>query len=1738
MSIIDQLARHANSNPTDIAFTYIESCGAATKLSFAELYHATQKISLFLHRQVQPGDTVVLLFPQGLDYIKAFLGCLHAGVIAVPLYPPTNTQHTDRVHSVIKDCHAALALTSHELKPTLLESLQPLKVCTLADGMSYEISNQKCDAKIEQSQLAFLQYTSGSTGNPKGVMVSHSNIIANLKSLESATLCHREDVFCNWLPLFHDLGLVNTLLLPIYLGAHSVLMSPSRFMKRPVAWLEAISQYRASICGAPNFAFELCTNRITAQQLTNIDLSCWRVAFNAAEPIKLQTLVEFQQKFAVHGFQDNAFYPSYGMAEATVFISGGQPDKPFITHSFSADKIQQGEAYSASTDSKTLKLVACGRVQESHNIKIVSPESLQEVAEEQIGEIWFSGPSVAQGYWNAAEKTAESFNQSLSHDSGHFLRTGDLGFIHAGELYICGRIKDVLIIKGRNYYPQDIEQSAFASCDGLRASGIVAFEQQDGVVLIAEVDTRALKSFNYQWAAQNIAANIFASFDILLQDIVFIRAGKLSKTSSGKVQRQRTKQSYLNHEFSPLFSLSEITTSTQYEAPQGSMEIYLASLWQPLLQNRIGRHDNFFQLGGQSMAAASLITKINQTYQLDLSLSVLFECQDLKSLAAYLTNAIAEQDTCVNMPSRITLNNKPIVTANQKSLWLLDQMDTGSPHYNIFSMFEITGDLNIIALQAALNTLIQRYAILRTTYHSVSDSVEACVQSEFTFKLLQRQVSNESEVIERAYQQQKQVFNLSKDLMLRAELLCLKPQHYRLLLCFHHIAVDGISLQILEQELSTLYHGYQNDQTPTIGQHAFQFSDYAANAMQSLSANRTACTNYWLQSLKDLPACHNLPLDKPRPSKLTFRGGSVNAQINPQLLASLKLLARTQKTTLYTVLQTAFACLIHRYTAHNEVVMGSPYANRELPETNQMIGYLVNPLVLRNNFADNVPFNEQLQYHKQIIEKALKHHHLPFVELVDLLKPERSLAYHPLFQILFTFNQASEQSLNLAKCDVKAIPCERLYARFDIALEVTEQTDGLSLVWEYARDIFNEKTINRLNIHFQQLLTSIVKSPERPISQQILLTQSEQHYLLRAGVNQLEAPKKWQSVVDCFVAQVNQTPNKKALFFKQQSITFSDLNKQANQLAYRLIDNGAQKGRCVAICMERSIDTLVGLWAILKSGAAYVPLDPGYPLERLNYMLQDSAACILLCQTDTLDMLDIPASCLQLDFDVLTKPPFNTQLVDLPTACEQDLAYIIYTSGSTGKPKGVQINHANLINFFVGLEQKFGRPTKQYSHWLAVTSICFDISVLELFWTSCRGDCVTIQPERPIAQSGQSITKQDKQQQQLLNKRLNHVWQAEVLVKQNNITHLQCTPSFAKQLSTETLQHLSVLLVGGEALSNDLANQLTQSASLKVFNMYGPTEATVWVSINQVKHGQKVYLAGPMANTQFVVLNKHYQLVPEGVVGELYIAGDSVSTGYWQRKKLTEERFIANPFKTQAGYKNLYKTGDLVCWMKDEQGQLVLDYQGRADQQVKVNGFRIELSEVETVLKALEHIKDAVVAVKESGNSQQLVAYLIMDDQPQTDIFVQYRQRLAEKLPEYMLPARFVVLAEFPLTANGKLDRNALPEPDVSESLTGYVAPSSELEQQLCDIWQRILGLQQIGVDDNFFAIGGHSLLATKLIAEVNLQFKSNFSLQLIFTAQTIKGLAKQIEKHCLLNSLKANDSAQGIAEDDLEITI
>jgi amino acid adenylation domain-containing protein len=1746
---LDELLRErADATPARLAYTFLDSQGdEQSHFTYAELDRRARSIAAYLQSLGVAGERVLLLYPPGLDYVAAFFGCLYAKAVAVPAYPPRLNQSSHRLQAIAADARPALVLTTGAIlarsEALLRESPEMVSLRWLATDMVVEDHSRlwRNEAAPDPDRLAFLQYTSGSTGNPRGVMVSHRNLLHNQSLIRAAFRQSEESVIVGWLPLYHDMGLIGNVLQPLFVGAPCVLMSPMTFLQNPLRWLEAISRYRATTSGGPNFAYELCVRKIGPEARAALDLSRWDVAFNGAEPVRASTLERFAATFAECGFRREAFQPCYGLAEATLLVTAGRSrarvGRSFATGSLRGRRVSEadeaGEGAKAAAAPTVTELVGCGAPDLSEQrVLVVDPETHAPCEPEQIGEVWVAGRSVADGYWGRPEETARTFEGRLAGtDEGPFLRTGDLGFYHRDELFITGRLKDLIIIRGLNHYPQDIEATVEACSNAMRPGCGAAFSVEAGgeerLVIVQEVDPRRQR--DAASALAEVRRAISREHELQPYAVVLLRAGTVPKTSSGKVRRSACREMFLADELTAIAVWRESQPATDPRTPArplgesaAEIEAWLverlaAKTGVPVEEIEVGRTAAVYGL--DSLAAIELVHEVEgglgvslplNSFLGDLSvarLAVELEAQLKSAGSGREGNAQAEaapQSVAVPAPEGA---GEPL-SLGQQTIWFFYRLAPESPAYNVAAPLKVAGPLDPAALGRACAALVERHPSLRTTFDEEGGEPVQRVQAHASFSFEEVDAAGWGDEAVEAYlvAEAHRPFDLERGPLLRVRLLRRTAESHVLMLVAHHIVVDFWSLSVLMHELDELYGEARGGRAALLAQPTRSYADFVRWQREMLAGPRGALLrDYWEQQMAGEPPALDLPADRTRPAEQTFHGASELVLLDEALTRRLDELGRARGATLYMTLLGAFQVLLHRYTGQEDFFVGSPTSGRSRAEWARVVGYFVNPVALRASFHSDPTFGQHLAAVRRTVLDALEHEDYPFSALVESSGLRRDLSRPLLFQVMFVMQKGhllgqeslaaltlpgeTGAGLSLADLELEALPLPEQVAQFDLTLSVARSGGGLAASLQYNADLFDRERVRGMLGHFRNLLAEVVADPERHVSRLDILGEDERRLQL-VEWNQTRSEYSTESCAhELFEAQAEKNPQALAVTSRQERLTYEQLNRLANRLAHRLRRLGVGPETPVCVLLESSPEMVVSVLAVLKAGGAYVPLDPAYPRERLAYMISDSAAPVVITRRRDIVPRDCAARVLALDEDwdsIAVESEAN------PPAAAQagNLAYVIYTSGSTGRPKGVCVTHGSLLNLVTWHQQAYGVTSGDRATQLA--SPAFDASVWELWPYLTAGASVHIPDEAGRASAA-------------------YLW--EWIVSEEITVCFLPTPlaeALIEEVSLEGPHALRALLTGGDKLQRAPRSPLP----FALVNHYGPTECTVVATRAAVapdpESDTPPPIGRPVANTRAYVLDTRLGPVPSGARGELYLGGDGLARGYLGRPSLTAERFVPDPFSTEPGAR-LYRTGDVVRHLSDGR----LEFVGRADHQVKVRGFRIELGEIEAALLRHEGVRDCVVAARGEGAARKvLVAYVVARDESATLAAAELRSFLKEKLPDYMIPQSFVPLAALPLTPNGKVDRAALPEPaEVATEADGPATPLTPVEELLAGIWARTLGVAEVRADDNFFELGGHSLLAAQVAARVRQSFPVELPLRSLFETPTLRALAAQLEE-------------------------
>ncbi|MBE7122190.1 non-ribosomal peptide synthetase [Bacillus cereus] len=1037
----------------------------------------------------------------------------------------------------------------------------------------------------------------------------------------------------------------------------------------------------------------------------------------------------------------------------------------------------------------------------------------------------------------------------------------------------------------------------------------------------------------------------------------------------------------------------------------------------------------------------------------------------------------------------------------QKRLWFLNQLYPESSAYNLSMALSMKGSLQLEALHQSLDDMVERHEILRTVFMEMDGEFIQVItpykKIDFNVTELEEAsgINNNDKILEFLKQEAERPFDLSKGPLLRVGLIQLSENNHVFYANMHHIIFDRWSQSVFMEELATLYKGYSQGKPANLAELSIQYADYSYWQKEWLQGEELEKQlSYWTIKLDGVLPILQLPTDQSRSSEQTFHGKSYVTKLPNFLSHKIRELSHKEGTTTYMTLLTAFKTLLYRYTGQEDLLVGTPIAGRNQEELEGMIGFFVNTLVLRSDLSGNPSFRELLQQVRKTCLEAYNYQDLPFEKLVEELQPDREMSYSPIFQVMFVMQNSPVNKIDLPELNLNSIEIEKELAKFDLTLYVEEDLEETTLDFTYNSNLFNEQSVECMALHFIQLLEEIINDPEQRICLLPMMTKEEKQKLIVEWNNTSREFQMYDCIHRLFEKQVDASPNAIAVEFEGNIMTYNELNERANQLANYLCKCGVGPEVPVAIFMNKSLNMMVGLLGILKSGGAYIPLDPSLNNDRLSYILKDSNAQIILTQSFLLEHLfesDVLKICIDTEWKDIKLQ--NNDNLDVEIELD-NLAYIIYTSGSTGNPKGVAIEHKGLTNYMSWCAEKFYLNDGIGS--LVHSSISFDLPMTGLYPPLLVGKRVVLLSDSSNIES-------------LIN-----------TCKQNyNFSVIKITPSHLRlindYLSPEEMKNITkVLIIGGEVFyKEDISMWKKYSPKTLIINHYGPTEAIVGTCtypVQDIKNENllTIPIGRPIANAQVYILDQYLQPVPIGVSGELYIGGDGIARGYWNRPELTKEKFVPNPFSEDPNSR-LYKTGDLVRYLPDGN----IEFLGRIDHQVKIRGFRIELGEIEEVLKQHEAIKEAVVIVREDiSRDKRLVAYLVIKEG--TEFIKDLRKYVKEKLPEYMIPSAFEYLNAIPLTKNGKIDRCSLPPLNYTcSNEDDYIAPRNMLEELLVSIWTSILRMGKIGVYDNFFELGGHSLLATKVISRINKDLKIQLPLRTLFDYPTVDGIAEEVKQ-------------------------
>ena len=1605
-------------------------------------------------------------------------------------------------------------MSTPELSELPIFSIDDLNSTNVAVTVSSAVSDD----------IAVLQYSSGSTGTPKGVALTHSNIAA------CASVVARPDSedhnALNWLPHFHDFGLIYIGLWPLCNGDTVTHIATDLFLRNPLIWFQLIERYNITFSGITPTAIDLLINLCERKGgMLDFNLSSLSTVITGAEPVTHEILSRFETLIAPLNCKKNIISPAYGLAEATVCVSRVEQGAAYKILKLDAEALKTNkikQIVSLKDDTRIYRSVSCGTLPFNTEARAVDPTNFEVQSENSIGEIWIRGSTVAQGYWRNPAATQKTFQAYTSTGEGPWLRTGDLGFIYQDQIHITGRLKDLIIINGQNIYPQDLEETVSKACfQGQNRHSCVVFSTErqgiEKIICIQEAPKQQelTKSF-----FESIFQRIYDCHRISIHELIFIKKGSLKKTSSGKVQRQKTRQAYENKNLDIIKHSKEIfsehlSSTHQYESGAHLLEAIekISDIWKSLLEvEQVGIHDNFFHLGGDSLLGIRLAQQVSQTLSVEMQVAQLFQSPTIAELGQVLVEA---EDV---IPAR-HLMQAPM-SYGQQRLWFIELYEQGTFAYNEPVVIRLESAGFDTFLQA-LQIVVDRHKPLRS--HFLMNEAGEPIQQVHTapFELNQKSVSQDefdqalSEAIRRS-------FDLTQEYPLRlTQFQILGSDDTVLLLLFHHIAIDGWSLSVFVDEISTIIRTLQQgtDVTQCLTPLAIDYLDYTLWQRETWQERLLETQKQWwaeyLEGIEPL----NLPTDFSRPALVDYRGHRQHFELPETFSAALRELAKKECTSLYCVMLSAFVLTLSRYTQQQDVTLGSPISGRQHPQSAALIGFFANTITLRLQIDGNQTVTELIQSTHAQVASVQQHQDIPFEQLVEQLDVERDPSRHPIFQVMFGV-QSFVQSGGAERewLELVPIPEEAQTSKFDLTLMIDDGQAAFKASLEYATASFKPETVTRLWQHCVRVLEQVVATP-RMLCKDISLLNKAEYQQIVVDWNQTDVdftPEQQNLLLhELFEARVKETPDAPCLIFESQQLTHKEVENRANQLAILIQKTLKEHGNgtvpnetCILVCCEPCTEFNIAVLAVLKAGCVFVPVNHTEPQARLRFILEDTQAPIILGTSTQPWLTEGKLELTKVLF--LDQIKWSDQPISPPQRfCSPDsLAYIIYTSGTTGQPKGVMIEHRSAVNLVLDCFRHYNATRKDV--FLQRTPHGFDVCIWELFWGMTTPACSVIASQ---------AARQD----------------AKALIDLIQTHRISITCLFHSLLS-EILTHLEeegllipdslcLLVCGGEVFPKGLTRRiyaLTSNAlnnTLQLCNAYGPTECTVLTTLNccpRLSDVTSISIGYPVQNTRVYVLDEQLQPIPSGIPGELYIGGMGLSRGYLNQPDLTEAVFVQNPFATSAdisrGYTRLYRTGDQVKWL--ENGEL--DYIDRIDNQIKILGYRFESAEIEQQMERLPGIQKAVVlprrrqqdqtsSIRSANSYDYLVAWYIGE---QTLEATWIQEQLRQTLPRLMVPLAYQAIDCLPLNASGKLDRKALPEPAMLRT-EAYATPVTPTEKALCEIWQTLLEVEQVGIHDNFFHLGGDSLLGIRLAQQVSQSLSVDIQVAQLFQSPTIAELGQ-----------------------------
>ncbi|WP_160647907.1 non-ribosomal peptide synthetase [Chengkuizengella marina] len=1621
-----------------------------TSLSYQALNEQAESLASYLQRLgVGPDVLVGVYMERSIDLIVSLLAIWKAGGAYVPLDPSNPNQ---RLLYMVEDSQVKIILTQLDLQEKLAVADEIMMINVNEQGrqeiFKEEQNTSLLEREVNANHLAYVIYTSGSTGRPKGVMVEHRNLCHLIFTHQAAYDVTEKDRASHLAGLGFDASVWEVW--PYLTVGALVVLADEETRLSPTKLRDWIIKHKITMCFAS----------------TPLAKSMQRLEWPAQPSLRYLLTGGEKLTSTPDSLLPFTLINHYGPTETTVVATAGE------VHSDASSSIP-----------------TIGRPIANVHIYILD-QHLQPVPIGVPGEICIGGLGVARGYLGKEDMTRDKFISSpFQHEGERLYRSGDIGKYNAdGEIEYIGRMDDQVKVNGVRVELGEIER-VLCSYDLVNDAVVVLKEKQHGGKSIAayvvveqqhkEVE-RLLEIFMKEQLPQVMVPAMYVLMDALPLNV------------NGKVERKALPD-------------PEIYSSQEQKIdPNTATEEDLAMIWKSILQvESVGIYDSFFKLGGHSLLATQLLSHIRSTFGVEISLRDLFKEPTIAHVGKMIDDTkkdgLEEQLPPINSIDR-TL---PIpLSFAQQRLWFLDQLEPHSSLYNIRAAFRLRGLLYKDALVFSLNELVRRHETLRTTFHMIDGEPVQTIQPPSSAMIEEVDIRHQDDqmkeqmVMHTAYEEAQTPFSLTEGPLFRSKLLVLDEQEHVIYFTMHHIISDGWSISIFVKEFMERYEAYCKKTADDLPELSIQYADFANWQRKWLKGNTLEKQEtYWKEQFAEEIPVLELPTDFLRAPVNKYQGAVYPFEMTKEVLRNVHHLCEQQNTTLFMTLLAAFQILLYRYSGQDDLVVGTPIANRKHQETESLIGFFVNMLPLRTDVSGNPNIEELLARVKEVTLQAYSHQDVPFEKLVELLHPERDLSRSPLFQVMFILQNAPKQELDLPDLILEPIPVDKGLTKYDLTFSVEEQEDKLIGTINYSTDLFKPSTIQKMIGHWTNILVEMARDCKQTIDELCYMTTEEQQRMVKEWSFTERKERPESCFHDLFEQHVAIRSDQPAVIHHDKVLTYKQLDSQANQLAHLLQQRGVGPEVVVGLLIDRSWQMIVSILAVHKAGGVYLPIDPSLPKDRMAFMLTDARVKLLLIQEHIAANIEMVSEAVILDKECHVYSHYSKE----KPRCESkpsNAAYVLYTSGSTGQPKGAVIEHSSLVNYVLSIQERYKLESGLSYGMVIPATVDSSKTVLDVSLAT-GGTLHVLDYETSI-----------------------DVYALSQYYDKHWIDVLKIAPSHLKALiqvsDAPSILPKKLLITGGEALDWDLVQQIFDRApQCDVFNHYGPTETTVGVltyKVEQIHHRDQmstVPLGRPLSNTSIYILDKNKKPVSVGVPGEIYIGGAGVARGYINKEE-TNRQFVQHPLDFKSDEK-LYRTGDIARYLPDGN----IEFIGRTDDQVSVRGFRIECGEITRILCSYEKIQNAHVVMKENERGEQYLAAYVVAKSVSALSVQEIHSFLNRQVPQYMIPSFFEFMEELPLSANGKVNRKALPEPKQSPSLmkVKYVSPETTTEKVLASLWQELLNIDSISVHDNFFKRGGHSLLATQCIARLRKMLNKDIPLRLLFETSNLLEMAKKMDQ-------------------------